>query len=403
MKDIVVIGAGQAGASLCAKLRQMGYDEKLSLFGEEVFPPYQRPPLSKKYLLGEIDVERLYIRPKKFYSEQDIDLNLNSPISKIDIKKKVIYSKGNTTSFDQLIFTTGSTPRKLPKSLSQNLKNIFYVRSILDVNYMAPNLVEGKKVLIIGGGYIGLEAASVCRKLGVNVKIIEMDKRILNRVSSSETANYFRELHQNNGVEILERVTLDALIGETHVEKAILSDGTQMNIDLVIAGIGVLPNDNLATEAGLDIENGIKTNSLGQTSNESIWAAGDCSSFPWRGKRIRLESVQNAIDQSEIVAENILGEKKSYIPSPWFWSDQYDVKLQIAGLNTGYDQIAVRKGDRDNSVSHWYYKSGTLISVDAMNDPRSYMIGKRIIESGNVVSPTDIENPEYDLKKLIKK
>jgi 3-phenylpropionate/trans-cinnamate dioxygenase ferredoxin reductase subunit len=268
---------------------------------------------------------------------------------------------------------------------------------------MASHLVQGKKVLIIGGGYIGLEAAAVCRKLGVNVKIIEMDKRILNRVSSSQTANYFKELHKNHGVEVREGVTLDTLLGETQVEKAILSDGTQMNIDFVIVGIGVLPNDNLASEAGLDIENGIKTNSLGQTSNESIWAAGDCASFPWKGKRIRLESVQNAIDQSEIVAENILGGKKSYIPSPWFWSDQYDVKLQIAGLNTGYDQIAVRKGDRANSVSHWYYNSGTLISVDAMNDPRSYMIGKRIIESGNTVSPIDIENPDYDLKKLIKK
>jgi 3-phenylpropionate/trans-cinnamate dioxygenase ferredoxin reductase subunit len=287
--------------------------------------------------------------------------------------------------------------------LSRNLKNIFYVRSILDVNYMASHLMQGKKVLIIGGGYIGLEAAAVCRKLGVNVKIIEMDKRILNRVSSSQTANYFKKLHKNHGVEVREGVTLDTLLGETQVEKAILSDGTKMNIDFVIVGIGVLPNDNLASEAGLDIENGIKTNSLGQTSNESIWAAGDCASFPWKGKRIRLESVQNAIDQSEIVAENILGGKKSYIPSPWFWSDQYDVKLQIAGLNTGYDQIAVRKGDRANSVSHWYYNSGTLISVDAMNDPRSYMIGKRIIESGNTVSPIDIENPDYDLKKLIKK
>jgi len=403
MKDIVVIGAGQAGASLCAKLRQGGYDGKLSLFGKEVFPPYQRPPLSKKYLLGEIDVERLYIRPKKFYSEHDIHLSLDSPISKIDVKKKIIYSRGNSTPFHQLIFTTGSNPRKLPGSLSRNLKNIFYVRSILDVNYMASHLVQGKKVLIIGGGYIGLEAAAVCRKLGVNVKIIEMDKRILNRVSSSQTANYFKELHKNHGVEVREGVTLDALLGETQVEKAILSDGTQMNIDFVIVGIGVLPNDNLASEAGLDIENGIKTNSLGQTSNESIWAAGDCASFPWKGKRIRLESVQNAIDQSEIVAENILGGKKNYIPSPWFWSDQYDVKLQIAGLNTGYDQIAVRNGDRANSVSHWYYKSGTLISVDAMNDPRSYMIGKRIIESGNTVSPIDIENPDYDLKKLIKK
>ena len=261
---------------------------------------------------------------------------------------------------------------------------------------MASHLVQGKKVLIIGGGYIGLEAAAVCRKLGVNVKIIEMDKRILNRVSSSQTANYFKKLHKNHGVEVREGVTLDTLLGETQVEKAILSDGAQMNIDFVIVGIGVLPNDNLASEAGLDIENGIKT-------NESIWAAGDCASFPWKGKRIRLESVQNAIDQSEIVAENILGGKKSYIPSPWFWSDQYDVKLQIAGLNTGYDQIAVRKGDRANSVSHWYYNSGALISVDAMNDPRSYMIGKRIIESGNTVSPIDIENPDYDLKKLIKK
>tara|TARA_Y100000739_G_scaffold229541_1_gene244622 strand:- start:1605 stop:2816 length:1212 start_codon:yes stop_codon:yes gene_type:complete len=402
MTGVVVIGAGQAGASLCAKLRQSGFDGKLSLVGNEKYPPYQRPPLSKKYLLGEINLERLYIKPQKFYTDYDINLILGSSISNINTNRSVVYYNDECLKFDHLVFTTGSTPRQLPENMVRGLKNIFYIRSVDDVNQMASTFSEGKKALIIGGGYIGLEAASVCRQLGINVTLIEMSNRILKRVASPETSNFFRKIHEDQGVEILESTGLKSFLGESEVTGAILQDGKTIKFDFVIVGIGIIPNDNIAKNAGLEIENGIKTNLFGQTSNETIWAAGDCASFLFNNKYTRLESVQNAIDQAENVAENILGANKEYNPSPWFWSDQYDIKLQITGLNIGYDKLVVRHKPGDRGLSHWYFKMGKLISVDAINDPRSYMIGKRIIETSKKISPKVITDFNFDLKNLLK-
>ena len=402
MTGVVVIGAGQAGASLCAKLRQSGFDGKLSLVGNEKYPPYQRPPLSKKYLLGEINLERLYIKPQKFYTDYDINLILGSSISNINTNRSVVYYNDECLKFDHLVFTTGSTPRQLPENMVRGLKNIFYIRSVDDVNQMASTFSEGKKALIIGGGYIGLEAASVCRQLGINVTLIEMSNRILKRVASPETSNFFRKIHEDQGVEILESTGLKSFLGESEVTGAILQDGKAIKFDFVIVGIGIIPNDNIAKNAGLEIENGIKTNLFGQTSNETIWAAGDCASFLFNNNSTRLESVQNAIDQAENVAENILGANKEYNPSPWFWSDQYDIKLQITGLNIGYDKLVVRHKPGDRGLSHWYFKMGKLISVDAINDPRSYMIGKRIIETSKKISPKVITDFNFDLKNLLK-
>ena len=402
MTDVVVIGAGQAGASLCAKLRQSGFEGKLSLVGNEKYLPYQRPPLSKKYLLGEINLERLYIKPQKFYTDYNINLVLGSSISNINTSQKVVYYGNGRLKYDHLALTTGSTPRQLPKDIVRGLKNIFYVRSVDDVNQMASLFSKGKKALIVGGGYIGLEAASVCQRLGINVTLVEMSNRILKRVASPETSNFFRKIHEDQGVEILESTGLKSFLGENEVTGAILQDGKKIKFDFVIVGIGILPNDNIAKNAGLEIENGIKTNLFGQTSNETIWAAGDCASFLFNNKYTRLESVQNAIDQAENVAENILGANKEYNPSPWFWSDQYDIKLQITGLNIGYDKLVVRHKPGDRGLSHWYFKMGKLISVDAINDPRSYMIGKRIIETSKKISPKVITDFNFDLKKLLK-
>ena len=402
MTDVVVIGAGQAGASLCAKLRQSGFEGKLSLVGNEKYLPYQRPPLSKKYLLGDIDLERLYIKPQKFYTDYNINLVLGSSISNINTSQKVVHFGNGRLKYDHLALTTGSTPRQLPKDIVRGLKNIFYVRSVDDVNQMASLFSKGKKALIVGGGYIGLEAASVCQRLGINVTLVEMSNRILKRVASPETSNFFRKIHEDQGVEILESTGLKSFLGENEVTGAILQDGKKIKFDFVIVGIGILPNDNIAKNAGLEIENGIKTNLFGQTSNETIWAAGDCASFLFNNKYTRLESVQNAIDQAENVAENILGANKEYNPSPWFWSDQYDIKLQITGLNIGYDKLVVRHKPGDRGLSHWYFKMGKLISVDAINDPRSYMIGKRIIETSKKISPKVITDFNFDLKKLLK-
>ncbi len=306
---------------------------------------------------------------------------------------------GETLSYDQLALTTGSNPRHLPASIGGALNGVHVVRSLDDVDAMGADMAPGKRALIVGGGYIGLEAAAVASKMGLQVTVIEMADRILQRVAAPETSGFFRKLHKQHGVDIREGVGLDRLLGETHVSGARLTDGSQMDVDMVIVGVGITPGDALATDAGLTINNGIETDAHGRTSDPSIWAAGDCASFPWQGGRIRLESVQNAIDQSELVAENIMGTDKEYVPMPWFWSDQYDVKLQIAGLNTGYDKIAVRHVD--NEVSYWYYKGDKLLAVDAMNDPRCFMIGKRLIAAGKSPSADVVSNPDTDMKALL--
>ena len=255
-------------------------------------------------------------------------------------------------------------------------------------------------VLIIGGGYIGLEAAAVAAKMGLEVTLVEMADRILQRVAAPETSNYFRALHTAHGVRILEGVGLDRLIGDTTVKAARLSDGREIDVDFVIVGVGITPATALAESAGLEIDNGIKVDARGRTSAPHVWAAGDCASFPYKSHRIRLESVPNAIDQAEVVAENILGANKDYIAKPWFWSDQYDVKLQIAGLNTGYTHVVTRMG-QDQTASFWYYRDAQLVAVDAMNDPRAYMIGKRLIEAGKTADKDVVADATSNLKALL--
>ena len=400
MDQIVVIGAGQAGASLVAKLRTLGHDGKITLIGEEPALPYQRPPLSKKYLLGEMELERLYLRPASYYADTHISVQTGTTATAIDRAAKVVSLGDQRIFYDQLALTTGSVPRRLPTSIGGALQDVHVVRTLADVDAMAPTFVEGARVLIVGGGYIGLEAAAVASLRGMRVTLIEMADRILQRVAAPETSAYFRALHQRHGVDIREGTGLTRLTGDGHVTGAVLGDGTRMPFDLVIVGIGISPATDLAQAAGLEIDNGIWTDTHGRTSDPSIWAAGDCASFPYKGRRIRLESVQNAIDQAECVAENMLGADKDYVPQPWFWSDQYDTKLQIAGLNTGYDRIVTRgAGD---AVSFWYYAGDTLLAVDAMNDARAYMIGKRLIEMGKSPTAEVIEDASTDLKPLLK-
>ncbi|WP_298909275.1 FAD-dependent oxidoreductase [uncultured Aliiroseovarius sp.] len=401
MSHIVVIGAGQAGASLVAKLRNAGFDGEVTLIGAENAPPYQRPPLSKAYLLGEMELERLYLRPENFYADQNITLRLDTRVDAIDAAAKEVVIGDERIAYDQLAITTGSTPRYLPAAIGGDLDGVHVVRTLADVDGMAPEFSEGRSVLIIGGGYIGLEAAAVAAKKGLKVTLVEMADRILQRVAAPETSDYFRTLHTAHGVDIREGVGLDRLTGEGRVTGATLSDGTKLDIDFAIVGVGIAPDSALAESAGLDLDNGIKTDAQGRTSDASIWAAGDCASFPYRGARIRLESVPNAIDQAEIVARNMLGEGVDYVAKPWFWSDQYDVKLQIAGLNTGYDNIVTRPGDKDGSVSFWYYQGNTLLAVDAMNDPRAYMVGKRLVEGGKSPDKAAVADPGTELKALL--
>jgi 3-phenylpropionate/trans-cinnamate dioxygenase ferredoxin reductase subunit len=401
MSHVVVVGAGQAGSSLVVKLRNLGFEGDITLIGAETAPPYQRPPLSKKYLLGEMDLERLFLKPEAFYGENNITLRLGENVSRIDAGANLIEVNGETISYDHLVLTTGSTPRYLPVSIGGQLDGVYVVRGLTDVDAMAPEFADGKHVLIIGGGYIGLEAAAVAASKGLKVTLVEMADRILQRVACPQTSDYFRSLHTAKGVKIIEGVGLDRLVGEDRVTGAKLTDGTELDIDFAIVGVGIMPDIALAETAGVEIDNGIKTNALGQTSVANIWAAGDCASFPYKDGRIRLESVPNAIDQAEVIAENIMDAGKNYTSKPWFWSDQFDVKLQIAGLNTGYDDVVTRAGDKDGVVSFWYFKGDQLLAVDAMNDPRGYMIGKRIIEAGKTIDKVAVGNPETDLKSFM--
>lgn len=399
---IMVIGAGQAGFTVCAKLRDLGHQGPITLIGEEAHPPYQRPPLSKGYLLGDITEDRLYFRPPSFYEERSIDLRLSASASAIDRERKVVVlADGTTIAYDRLVLTTGARPRTLPAAIGGNLDGVFCVRNLADINAMTERFREGQHVLVVGGGYIGLEAAAVSAKLGLTVTVIEAASRILQRVACPETAAYFRSLHDRKGVTLLEGAALQTLEGEDgHVRAARLADGSAIPVDFVIAGVGVIPNVELAESANLAIDNGIAVDENCRTSDPDIYAAGDCASFPWRNGRIRLESVGNAIEQAEAVARSLIGTPGRYDAKPWFWSDQYDVKLQIAGLSAGYDRVVTRPGAA-GSVSYWYYRRDELLAVDAMNEPRVYMVAKRLIEAGRSPSAEIVSNPATDLKSLL--
>ncbi len=401
MSNVVVIGAGQAGAALVAKLRSLGHQGAITLIGEEPSPPYQRPPLSKGYLMGEMGAERLWLRAPDFYADHKITLRLGQPVTAIDRAARTVTVGGDVVCYDHLALTTGSIPRTLPAAIGGDLGGIYTVRTLADVDAMRGEFTPGRRVVVIGGGYIGLEAAAVAAKLGLQVSVVEMAPRILQRVASPETSDYMRALHAGHGVDIIEGVGLQRLVGNGHVSGAVLTDGRELPCDFVIAGVGIVPATALAAAAGVVIENGIRTDAQGRTSDAHIWAAGDCASFPHALGQIRLESVQNAIDQAELVAENIMGADRDYVPMPWFWSDQYDCKLQIAGLNTGYDSIVTRKGEGD-AVSFWYYRGDELLSVDAMNDPRAYMVGKRLIEMGRSPEKAAVADPDTVLKALLK-
>ena len=400
MSHVVVVGAGQAAASLVAKLRAKGFDGQITVIGEEPAPPYQRPPLSKAYLLGEMGLDRLFLRPEAWYADNDVTLRLGAPVERIDREAKTVTVGGEEISYDMLALTTGSVPNRLPNAIGGDLDGVYCVRSLADVDAMVSEFREGARVLIVGGGYIGLEAAAVASKKGLKVTLVEMSERILQRVAAPQTSDYFRALDEAHGVDIREGVGLTRLTGDGRVTGAELGDGTVLDVDFVIVGVGIRPDVAVAEQAGLTIDNGIAVDAEGRTSDPTIWAAGDCASFPHGAARMRLESVGNAIDMGELVAENLMGAGRAYLPKPWFWSDQYEVKLQIAGLGTGYDEIVTRQGE--TAVSFWYYRGDSLLAIDAMNDPRAYMIGKRLIEAGKSADKALVADAGADLMPLLK-
>lgn len=399
----MIVGAGQAGFALAAKLRALKDERPITMIGSEDVIPYQRPPLSKKYLMGEMSFDRLTFRPETWFAEHDVELRLSTFVEEIDRDAKTIRMQdGSVLEYEHLALTTGSTPRTLPASIGGDLTGVFTVRDKRNADLLAEEMKAGRRLLIIGGGYIGLEAAAVARHLGLEVTLIEMADRILQRVASKETADVMRAIHAEHGVVIREKTGLTRLIGEDgRVRGAELSDGTVIDIDFVIVGIGVTPNDRLAQQCGLDVGNGILVDDYARTSDPAIFAMGDCAMLPWKGNNIRLESVQNAVDQAESVAATLTGSAEPYEAKPWFWSDQYDVKLQIAGFNLGYDETVMRPGSREGSVSIWYFREGRLIAVDAINDAKAYVTGKKLLDNGLTADKALIADPATDLKQLL--
>ncbi|GIL03418.1 MAG: pyridine nucleotide-disulfide oxidoreductase [Alphaproteobacteria bacterium] len=400
---VVVIGAGQAAAAFAARLVDLVPDAAITIVGDEPSAPYQRPPLSKKYMTGEMSADRLLLRPLEWYADHRIAMRTGVRAEAIRPAEAVVrLADGEELAYDRLLIATGASPRRLPAAIGGDLAGVYTLRTLADADAMAHEFHPGRRALIVGGGYIGLEAAAVAATLGLDVHLAEMAPRILQRVAAPQTSDYFRALHAGHGVKVLENVRLARLVGQSgRVARAEFADGVALDIDFVLVGIGIAPNTALAEAAGLAIDNGIAVDLSCRTSDERIHAAGDCASFEFGGRRIRLESVQNAIDQAEAAAAAIAGQAVEYRPVPWFWSDQYDVKLQIAGLNLGHDNVVVRPGARPGAQSVWYHRGEEFLAVDAMNDPRSYMFGKRLLEAGRNVTPAQAADPAFDLKTLL--
>ncbi|TYC69922.1 pyridine nucleotide-disulfide oxidoreductase [Stappia sp. BW2] len=380
-EDIVIIGAGQAGAQVAQSLRQGGFEGPLRLIGDEPHPPYQRPPLSKKFLAGEIGAEGLWLRPPAFFTTNNIDHIPNTRVVAIDRgAKRLTLANGDTLSYGKLVLTTGTNARML-KLDGADKKGVVTLRSIADVDKIREILQTNSRVAIIGAGYIGLEVAAVAKTLGKSVTVIEAQDRPMKRVVSQAVSDYFSGLHKGHGINLLLNTGIEAIEGGDSVTGVRLSTGETVPAGLVLVAVGAEPNDHLAAEAGLEVDNGILVDGCGQTSDPDIFAAGDCTRFYSNRyqRSVRMESVHNAIDQAKAVAQALLGHEVDYDPLPWFWSDQYDIKLQIAGLSEGYDDIRVVGSTENNKFYVAYLQDGRLIAVDSINSPRSHMMARRVV------------------------
>ncbi len=403
---VVIIGAGQAGVQAAQSLRQGGHDGPVIMFGDEAAPPYQRPPLSKAYLQGELDADRLYLKPPAFYEKHDIDLRLNVRIAAIDRQAKTVTTEaGDSVSYDRLLLATGAPPRRLTVKGAE-LAGVHYLRTCADSDALRPVLGGGGRIVIVGAGYIGLEVAASARKAGLDVTVLEMADRVLARVAGEEISAFFDALHRTHGVDLRLGAALDHFDGDGAVEAAVLSSGERIACKAVLVGVGAAPAISLAEAAGLDIENGVWTDEHAQTSDAFIWAAGDCASHPSQlyGRRIRLESVPNAIEQAKIAGANMacgtVGGDKVYDAVPWFWSDQYDVKLQTVGVSQGARETVVRGAPSDKKFSIWYFADGRLLAVDAINEPAAFAFSKRLIGS-STIDKKRLADTNVDLKSLL--
>lgn len=402
MPGIVIVGAGQAAGQAAAVLRQEGYEGEILILGEEDHPPYQRPPLSKQYLSGEQDIDRVYIRPEKFYGEKQIEVRTGVQVDALDPEKKTLTThQGETIAWDQLLLATGSRPRVLQVP-GNNLPGIHYLRTIADVDAIREEMETAKRLVIVGGGYIGLEVASVAVKAGLEVTVLETEDRILQRVTTPEMSEFYHRLHTERGVNILTETMVTGFRGDDRVT-GVESDEQVIDADIVIIGIGIIPNVELAQAAGIDWDNGIIVDDHCRTSAPDIYAAGDCTNHPnpTLERRLRLESVPNAMEQGRVAAINMCGGDKIYDAIPWFWSDQYELKLQMVGFSADGDTQVLRGDKAANSFAVFYLNDGAVVAVDAVNSPREFMVCKQLY--GKPVDPDKLADPEVDLKTLIPK
>lgn len=400
MATMVIVGAGHAAGQAAASLRQEGFDGEIVIIGDEPHIPYQRPPLSKQYLAGEQEIERVYLRPAKFYEDKHVTVRTGERVEKIDTEARAVTTdKGETIAYDKLLLATGGRPRHLTIP-GHDLRGIHYLRGIDDVDGIRQEMAPKRKLVVVGGGYIGLEVAAVAVEAGLEVHVLEMEQRILQRVTTERMSEYYRHLHESRGVHIHTGAAVTAFTGSGHVEGVLCGD-QEFPADIVIIGIGIIPNTEVAQAAGIECDNGILVDDHCRTSAADVFAAGDCTNHPnaLLNRRLRLESVPNAMEQARVAAANMCGGDKTYASIPWFWSDQYELKLQMVGFSADGDTEVVRGDMAADKFAVFYLDGGTLVAADAVNSPKEFMICKQLI--GKAVDAAKLADPDTDLKALL--
>jgi 3-phenylpropionate/trans-cinnamate dioxygenase ferredoxin reductase component len=399
---VVIIGAGQAGAQTAISLRQLGFDGPITLLGDERFPPYQRPPLSKKLMTGEMDVERTYIRSAAYYAKSGVDLLLGVSARAIDRAGRVVLcDDGTTLAYDFCVICTGTRARRLALP-GDGLPGVFYLRTLEDSERIKAAVATGARAVIIGGGYIGLEIAASLTKWQCEVTVLEALERVLNRVVALPVSDFFAAEHARHGVRIVTGATVAALEGAGKVEHVRCADGRVFPADIVVIGIGAVPNDDLARAAGLAVENGIVVDAFGRTGDPAIFAAGDVTNHPndLFDRRLRLESVHNAMAQAKAVAAAIVGKPEGYAEVPWFWSDQYDLKLQIAGVSGPDAEYLLRGDPASRAFSCLHLRDGRLVAIDAINRGADFLAAKALIRDATPIDRARASDPEVKLSDL---
>ncbi|MGQ9424535.1 NAD(P)/FAD-dependent oxidoreductase [Gilvimarinus sp. F26214L] len=403
VNSVVIVGAGQAGCQLADSLRQLGFSGRIDLVGEENSLPYQRPPLSKKFLAGEIPAERLLLRPESFYQKNEIHIRPQTQAVRLDLEKQDVHlSNGEVLHYDRLALCTGAHVFRLQLPGS-DLAGVHYLRTVEDVEQIRERLTDVRHVAVIGAGFVGLETAAMLAQLGKSVTVVETQDRVMARAVAPEISGFFQTLHDEHGVRILLGHGVTALEGESGALSGLrLSNGEIVPAELCIIGVGILPNVSLAADAGIHCENGIQVDEFALTSNDRVVAAGDCAEHPNEllQRRLRLESVHNAIEQAKTAAASILDQRKPYRQYPWFWSDQYDVKLQMVGISHGHDQLVFRGDPESRRFSCFYFREGRLHAVDSINRPADHMQARRLLNNQIPITPEQAADPDCNLKDL---